>query len=254
ANTIDYVASYNADQEANERMVNALKYFNAAAGDEPVPADYVISNVDADGNIVPMYTGIAPEHAFTIEDVIGYYHIGGIGSNRNLETHIFQISGEDGPTDTVEWVAMDDACYSAFVPYYPMLTTDTYAGYQLSTLPADFTEEENADAEISYATTKYRRDENGERVAVEGYVALPENWADSMYWTFDALSNLIEAGKADEAKLAEINATLDALQQDCYAAYDELKSAADAQAATEISAAVAAKVHAAAVELVNAIK
>ena len=91
-------------------------------------------------------------------------------------------------------------------------------------------------------------------MAVEGYVALPENWADSMYWTFDALSNLIEAGKADEAKLAEINATLDALQQDCYAAYDELKSAADAQAATEISAAVAAKVHAAAVELVNAIK
>ena len=234
-------------------MVNALKYFNAAAGDEPVPADYVISNVDADGNIVPMYTGIAPEHAFTIEDVIGYYHIGGIGSNRNLETHIFQISGEDGPTDTVEWIAMDDACYSVFVPYYPMLTTDTYAGYKLSTLPAEFTEEENADAEISYATTKYKRDENSERVPVEGYVALPENWADSMYWTFDALSNLIEAGKADEAKLAEISAALDALQQDCYAAYDELKSA-DAQAATEISAAAAAKVHAAAVELVNAIR
>ena len=254
ANTIDYVASYNADQEANERMVNALKYFNAAASDEPVPADYTISNVDAAGNIVPMYTSIAPEHAFTVEDVIGYYHITGIGSNRNLETHIFQISAEDGPTDTVEWVAMDDACYSVFVPYYPMLTTDTYAGYQLSTLPADFTEEEPTDAEIVYATTKYRRNENGERVPVEGYVALPENWADSMYWAFDALSNLIEAGKADEAKLAEINATLDALQQDCYAAYDELKSAADAQTATEISAAAAAKVHAAAVELVNAIK
>ena len=254
ANTIDYVASYNADQETNERMVNALKYFNAAASDAPVPADYTISNVDAAGNIVPMYTSIAPEHAFTVEDVIGYYHIGGIGSNRNLETHIFQISAEDGPTDTVEWVAMDDACYSVFVPYYPMLTTDTYAGYQLSTLPADFTVEQNAEAEISSATTKYRRDEAGERVPVEGYVALPENWADSMYWAFDALSNLIEAGKADEAKLAEINATLDALQQDCYAAYDALKSAADAQAATEISAAAAAKVHAAAVELVNAIK
>ena len=52
----------------------------------------------------------------------------------------------------------------------------------------------------------------------------------------------------------EINAALDALQQDCYAAYDELKSAADAQTATEISAAAAEKVHAAAVELVNSIK
>ena len=262
ANTIDYVASYNGDQEVNERMVNALKYFNAeTASEEPVPADYTISNVDAEGNIVPMHTGIAPDHAFTVKDVIGYYHISGIGSNRNLETHIFQIAAEDSLTDTVEWIAMDDACYSVFVPYFPMLTTDTYAGYQLSTLPSEFTEEPNADAEISYATTKYKRDESGERVAVEGYVALPENWADSMYWTFDALSNLIEAGNADEAQLAEINAKLEALQQDCYAAYDDLTVAASdaeteadaAQAATEISSAAAASVHAAAVELVNAI-
>ena len=263
ANTIDYVASYNADQEANSRMIDALAYLNAeTASDAPEASAYTISNVDAEGNIVPMYTNITLDHPYGIQDVVGYYHIPGIGSNRNLETHIFQITAEDGATDTMEWVAMDDACYSVFVPYYPMLTLDTYAGYQLSTLPADFTEEQSADAEISYATTKYQRNENGERVPVEGYVALPENWADSMYWAFDALSNLIEAGKADDAKLAEINEKLDELQENCYAASEELKSAvaaaespeAAAQVATQISSAAAAEVHASTVELVNAIK
>ena len=29
---------------------------------------------------------------------------------------------------------------------------------------------------------------------VEGFCVLPENWADSVYWTMDALSNLYEYG------------------------------------------------------------
>lgn len=159
ANTIDYVASYNADQTANSRMVDALKYFNAeTATDEPANDAYTISNVDAEGNIVPLYTGIALDHAYSVEDIVGFYDISGIGSSRNLETHIFQIFAEDGPTDTVEWVAMNNASMSAFVPYYPMLTTDTYAGYQLSTAEAVFTEEEPAGAEVYYerATNKAR--------------------------------------------------------------------------------------------------
>ena len=73
-----------------------------------------------------------------ISDVVDFYAIDGIGNARNLETHIFQVFGEDGPTDTVEWVAMDDGRYNVFVPYYPMLTTDTYAGYQLSTVVATY--------------------------------------------------------------------------------------------------------------------
>lgn len=263
ANTIDYVASYNGDQEVSSRMIDALKYFNAETAKEaPEAGDFTISNVDADGNIVPLYTSIVLDHAYGVEDIIGYYHIPGIGSNRNLETHIFQISAEDGLTDTVEWVAMDDGCYSVFVPYFPMLTTDTYEGYKVSTLPAEFTEEAPADAEISYAATKYKRAEDGSRVAVEGYRALPADWADSCYWSLDALSNLIEAGHADDEQLAAINAKLDELQAQCYAACDELKSAvaaadsdeAAAQAATEISADAAAAVHAAVVELVNGIK
>ena len=263
ANTIDYVASYNGDQSVSSRMVDALKYFNAAtAKEEPENADFTLSNVGADGSIVPLYNSIALDHAYSIEDVIGYYHIAGIGSNRNLETHIFQVSAEDSLTDTVEWVAMDDAAWNAFVPYYPMLTTDTYGAYKVSTLPAEFTEEEPADAEICYATTKYKRAEDGSRVAVEGFRALPADWADSFYWTMDALSNLVESGSLTDDQIAAVTAKLDELQAQCYAAYDELQAAvsaaesdeAAAQAATQISADAAAAVHAAAVELVNSIK
>ena len=263
ANTIDYAASYNADQSVGSRMVNALKYFNAeTAKDEPESADFTISNVDDEGNIVPLYTNIALDHAYSVEDVVGYYHIPGIGSNRNLETHIFQVFAEDGLTDTVEWVAMDDAAYNAFVPYYPMLTTDTYEGYKVSTDPAEFTEEEPVDADVYYATTKYKRAEDGTRVPVEGYCALPANWAESFYWTMDALSNLVEAGNLTDEQTASVNAKLDELQAQCYDAYAELQAAvaaaenddAAAEAVTAISANTAAAVHAAAVELVNAVK
>ena len=258
ANTIDYVASYCGGSEANSRMVSALAYFNAeTASQTPVSTDYTISNVDAEGNIVPMYTNITLDHAYTIEDVVGYYHIDGIASSRNLETHIFQIFPEDGATDTVEWVAMDDAGYSVFVPYYPMLTTDTYAAYQVSTLPSDFSEEEPAEG-LYYASTTTVRTEEG-RETVEGFCILPEDWADSMYWSLDALSNLILSGGASEEQIAEVNAALSEAQQACYDAFAEMQAAvseaadeaAAQEAATSISEEAAANVHAVAVELVN---
>ena len=273
ANTIDYVASYCGGSEANSRMVSALAYFNAeTASETPVSTDYTISNVDAEGNIVPMYTNITLDHAYTIEDVVGYYHIDGIASSRNLETHIFQIFPEDGATDTVEWVAMDDAGYSVFVPYYPMLTTDTYAGYQVSTLPSEFTENDPglaqpspqlnaaapADAKVYYPTTTTVRTEEG-RETVEGFCVLPEDWADSMYWSLDALSNLVLSGGASEEQIAEVNAKLAEAQQQCYDAFAEMQAAVSAaadeaaaqEAATSISEEAAANVHAVAVELVK---
>ena len=273
ANTIDYVASYCGGSEANSRMVSALNYFNAeTASETPASTDYTISNVDAEGNIVPMYTNITLDHAYTIEDVVGYYHIDGIASTRNLETHIFQIFPEDGATDTVEWVAMDDAGYSVFVPYYPMLTTDTYAGYQVSTLPSEFTENDPglaqpspqlnaaapADAKVYYPTTTTVRTEEG-RETVEGFCVLPEDWADSMYWSLDALSNLVLSGGASEEQIADVNAKLAEAQQQCYDAFAEMQAAvseaadeaAAQEAATSISEEAAANVHAVAVELVK---
>lgn len=261
-NTIDYVASYNADQATGSRMVNALKYFNAeTAKEEPATTDYTISNVASDGSIVAMYTNITLDHAYTVADIVGYYHIAGIGSNRNLETHIFQIAKEDSATDTVEWVAMDDAAVSVFVPYYPMLTKDTYASYQLSTLAASFTEEKPEDG-VFYATTKYKRNAEGQRVAVEGFCKLPDNWAESVYWTMDALSNLYESGNLTDAQKSDIDTQLAALQQEAYDVFTQMQAAvaaaentdAAAEAVTKLSNDFAEKVHTTCVTLVNNVK
>lgn len=252
ANTIDYVASYNPEQTANSRMISAMKHFNAAATEEVANSDYTLSNVDAEGNIVPLYSNIELDRVFSIEDMVNYYRIPGIGATGNLEIHIFQTYAEDGLTDTVEWVAMDHGCYSTFVPYYPMLTTDVYAGYKVSTLPATFTQEQPAEG-LYYAATARVRNEGGERVTVEGFKVLPENWAESVYWTFDALSNLAESGNLTDEQKATVAAKVDELQQKAYAAYTELTAADTAEKATELSMTTAAAIHAEAVELVNSL-
>ena len=248
ANTIDYVASYNAEQTANSRMISAMKHFNAAASEEVANADYTLSNVDAEGNIVPLYSNIELDRVFSIEDMVNYYRIPGIGAAGNLEIHIFQTYAEDSLTDTIEWVAMDHGCYSTFVPYYPMLTTDTYEGYKVSTLPATFTQEQPAEG-LYYPTTSRIRNEAGERVTVEGFKVLPENWAESMYWTFDALSNLAESGNLTDDQKAAVTAKVEELQQKAYAAAAELT----AENATELSSTTAAAIHAEAVALVNSL-
>lgn len=254
ANTIDYIASYLPDQTPNSRYMSALKHFNdsfAKAAEEVAETDYAISNVDAEGNIVPFYTNVNVDRVFSIADMVGYYDISGIGSTGNLEIHIFQTWEEDSKTDTIEWVAMDNGCWNVFVPYYPMLTTDTYAAYKLGTDSAKFVQEQPAEG-LYYATTGRVRDAEGNRVTVEGFKVLPENWADSMYWTFDALSNLCEFGNVSDEQKAEIETKLADLQQQAYAACDELKANPDN--ATEISMKIAETVHKAVVEMVNAIK
>ena len=262
ANVIDYRASYNPEQTSVSRLVNALAYFNAAydySETEPDFALYTISNLDAEGNIVPLYTGIELDRVFGIDDVIGYYHIAGIGSTRNLETHIFQIYPEDSKIDTVEWVAMDDASCNVFVPYYPMLTTDVDASLKLSTAAAAFVEEAPAEG-ISYATTTYKR-VDGERVAVEGFKVLPENWADSFYWSIDAISNLVAYGDVSEEQAAAVKDAMKAQQQTVYEAFAQVKADVAAAAseedaakvATEASMAMTQQVHDLAVSLVGTV-
>ena len=256
ANVINYVLSYNEGTAANARMVNALAFLDPAYADAEAgidPAAYLISNVGENGEIVPVYTGIHPANKLTIEDVQDFYHIGNIGYVRNLETHVFQISGE-GATGIIEWVAMDDASVNVFVPYYPMLTTDVDASYKLSTATAEFVEEEPAEG-LYYATSVNRR-VNGERVSVDGFMILPENWADSMYWSFDALSNLIKSGAATEEQAAAVYDALSAKQAEVNEAFAaltaQLAEAADpAQLATDWSMKNAQAVHELAVTLTN---
>lgn len=259
-NVIDYAASYNADQTANERMIAALAYFSAA-NDADDAGTYTISNVDENGQIVPMYTNIQVDEVLSVEDVIGFYDISGIGSSRNLETHIFQIFAEDGAADTVEWVAMDNASCSVFVPYYPMLTLNVYTGYQVGTEEAAFSSGEPEDAEIVYPSSQKQWTEDGP-VTVEGYTALPEDWADSVYWSFDALSNLYEFGSLTDEQKQTIDEELAQLQQQCYDVYAQMQTAVDeassdqaaAVTVTKLSMKTARAVHTAVVDLVESVK
>ena len=82
-----------------------------------------------------------------------------------------------------------------------------------------------------------------------------------MYWSSDALSNLVLFGNLTQEQIADVDTKIAELQQQCYDAYEQLKATvADAendesaaQAATEISANAAKTVHTAIVEMVNAL-
>jgi len=97
---------------------------------------------------------------------------------------------------------------------------------------------------------------------VEGFKVLPANWADSYYWTFDALSNLADFAGLTEDQLAAIDAELAALQQKAFDAYAALQAAAAnpatgtdlTETCTDISMNCAKEVHAAVVQLVNGLK
>ena len=240
ANVINFVMSYVGSSSANARMVNALNYLDpafAGATAETIDpaASYLISNLDADGNIVPMYTGISLGKTFTIEDVQNFYHVDQIGKAGNLDTHLFQTYKQDGVTNTIEWVAMNDTQLSVFVPYYPMLTTAVAPSYGVSTAKAVFTEEA-PESGVYYATTARKR-VDGQVVTLQGYKTLPENWADSFYWAVDALSNSVLPGGLAEGKLEDAKTALYAKQAEVNAAFAEMKAAvaADPENAAQIA-------------------
>ena len=68
-----------------------------------------------------------------MEDSIHFFQTEPIGKTGNVETHLFQVSATgDLNTGITEWTAFADDVYNAFVPYYPMLTTDTADVYKVS--------------------------------------------------------------------------------------------------------------------------
>ena len=71
----------------------------------------------------------------------------------------------------------------------------------------------------------------------------------------DALSNLYEAGSLTDEQKTAITDKLAALQTECYETFAQLSpETLTAETATAASAELAARVHAACVELVNAVK
>ncbi len=252
-NVIAFTASYYGESTPNARMTDALAYLDPAsyAEEGSVSSDaYFITNVAEDGSIVPMTTNINLDRPYGIADVQNFYHIPSIGYVRNLETHIFQVGPDDSATNTVEWAAMNDTALGVFVPYYPMLTTDTAAPYQLSTAEAAFVTEA-PEGQLSYPTTVNQRID-GERVAVDGFRVFPENWADSMYWSFDVISNLVMYGGLDEAVVADTYKAIYDKQAEVNSAFAALDAdGITAEAATTFSKETAEDVYAFAVSLAN---
>ena len=96
---------------------------------------------------------------------------------------------------------------------------------------------------------------------MEGFRILPENWADSFYWSIDAISNLVAYGSLTEEQTATVKDALAAQQESVYAAFAQMKAdvaaAADDQAAaaaaTAASMSMTQQVHELAVSLVHTV-
>ena len=261
ANTINFKASY-SNPGANARVINGVNYLtgtDALTSDNIQDSDFTISNVK-DGEIVPFYTPFQLAHKMSVKDMVDFYKVDGIGNTGNLEYHVFQVYADAAPQlATVEWVGMSHGAYGVMVPYYPAITENTYAGYQLGTAKATTVAEQPTEGNY-YPTTKTNY-KTGEITTV--YKVLPENWADSYFWSFESVSKHITSGLASAEDTALVLSTYADLQQEIYDEFAaEQKVMPDALAvganlaakyATANSAAMAETAHKTAVALYNAI-
>ena len=141
-------------------------------------------------------------------------------------------------TAITEWTAFDDDVYNAFVPYYPMLTTDTADVYKVSVHKVTRSDEQPTEG-VWYQDAKGR------------YYTYPDDWTDSFYGVRDALSNLLTYGDVSEKDKAAAKADYAALQKDIMKEFAEMKAAVAAAdtkeakqaAATNASNAMSQKVY-----------
>ena len=248
AQLIDYAASYAAVSGGNtyHRLAAGLNFLDAEAD---WPADltaegiesgaYRLSNVDAEGNTVSLYTNVSADKALDAQSIIDFYKVSPIGKPGNTETHFFQLkAGEDPALETVEWFSMDNAAYNVFVPYYPLLTTGVYEAYEAGCGFAEYVEEEPA---------------SGTFFPVEEgvWVVFPEGWESSYYWVFAALSHVAQADEEAAAHITEVLAGVQETVNADWAALQEAVAGAEdpAAVATAGSAAMAEQVYTAALAL-----
>lgn len=263
ANIINFRASYNSSNTANARLVNGLNFVNAEYGyvSQDLVNDntkFCISNLDADKNIVPLYTNIKADRTFTVDDVVNYYKVSGISNTGNTDTAFFQLF-KDRPveTATVEWVSLDTGEYNVFVPYYPLLTDSLYEGYGAAVGEAQKGLAERPESGMYYASVN-------SRTQATTYTLFPEDWETNYYWAFDALNNYITyAEQTDGMPVSKDNKAyvlkkLSAMQNEIYDTFAKLNADSDglptSEAATEMSASLAEKAHKLAVELVEFVR
>ena len=253
-NIIDFRASYARIGNVDKRLVQGLNFLNKDYNydTETLTEDntkFTISNLNEKNEIVPLYTNIKEDRQLTKEDVFNYYELSTIGKSSNQEIEIFQLYS-DRPQEygTVGWVGVGDMSNNVFVPCYPMLLDDIYEGYQTST--AVVTKSDTRPE--GFASWDARRNQ---------YVAYPESWRDSYYFTFEGLGGYIQyAEKIDGTPVSDedkqyVRGTLDELQRDFYddlVTMDELqKSSNPRDLATQNCMEMAERSHKLGLELVD---
>ena len=242
---IDFRASYAGRQDRmDQRMVDGLNYLNKNYNytAEQLLADntrFTISNVDANDDQVGLYTNINIEAGRKLDknDVFGYYKLSSIGKPSNQDIEIFQLfKDNDVTTGTVGWVGVGDMSYNVFVPYYPMLLTDSkdmYEGYQVS-LPSAVTTAEQPDGFYTFAR-------NGK------YVAYPEDWQDSYYFSFEGLGSYMANQKLSDADKQYVRDQMTALQNK----FNKTFADVTVENATATSRQMAKNAHAKALEMLT---
>jgi len=268
-NVINFRASYAGRLDsADKRLVEGLNYLNSAYSydADQLVADnsrFTISNLDASGAIVPLYTNISADRTLSVDDILNYYKLSTIAKSGNQEIEIFQIF-KDRPMEyaTVGWVAVGDLACNVFVPYYPMLIDAMYEGYQAGTPEVQFTTEKPTEGLFyPYAKRSYNW-ETGEVTTTDGYRILPEGWEKSYYWSFEILNDYVryfvkEDGSpmVNDADKTYIKAKLNALQQEFYKDFvsmNTLQSSSNARSlATENGAFMAKAAQKTAQELIS---
>lgn len=251
-NIIDFRASYAGRLDrVDQRMVDGLNYLNKDYNytAEQLLADntrFTISNVNDKDEQVGLYTNIKADRTLDKNDVFGYYKLSSIGKPSNQDIEIFQLfKDNDVTTGTVGWVGVGNMSNNVFVPYYPMLLTDSkdmYEGYQ-ATLPAvQKVAERPADANAFFVN-----DKKG------GFAVYPEGWRDSYYFSFEGLGGYIADAEAitgtavSAADKQYVQDKMTALQNE----FNETFAKVELKNATETSRQMAAKAHATALAMID---
>ena len=251
-NIIDFRASYAGRLDrVDQRMVDGLNYLNKNYNytAEQLLADntrFTISNVNDKDEQVGLYTNIKADRTLDKNDVFGYYKLSSIGKPSNQDIEIFQLfKDKDITTGTVGWVGVGNMSNNVFVPYYPMLLTDSkdmYEGYQ-ATLPAvQKVAERPADASAFFVN-----DKKG------GFAVYPEGWRNSYYFSFEGLGGYIADAEAitgtaiSDADKKLVQDKMTALQNE----FNETFAKVELKNATETSRQMAAKAHATALAMID---
>ena len=247
-NIINFKASYANNSSGNARMPDGLKFLNPEKYGQMDSDDlnenndvFTISNVK-DGKLVPMYTNIQADRMLDKNDIFDFYKLSSIGKPSNQEIEIFQLfKDEPVETGTVGWVGVGNMSNNVFVPYYPLLLTDMYEGYQVSTPVVT----QSAARPDGFCTWTTRNDGK--------FVVYPENWRDSYYFTFEGLGGyILYAEQITGSPISEENKQyvlneLDALQQQFIAEFEAM----DPQDTTAVGMDMAERAHQKGLELID---